>query len=284
MNTRVADYWQLTKPGITRHVVLAAAAGYWLGLEGAVAWPTLAALLAGTALVSGGTLAANQWWERDVDGRMPRTAMRPLPSGRISANRALLFAITLCLLGPLVLWLGTNALTALLAVATLLSYVFIYTPLKKRTTLNTLVGCFPGALPALGGWTASHGFVGDGGLALFAFLFVWQLPHAAALAWVYRADYAAGGLMMVGHDDPSGRRTALKASAYALLLLAATASLAPLDVTGAAAALAATAVTAGFLGCALTWAWRPSPAGARRTFLASIVHLTLVLALITIGR
>ena len=284
MTTRLADYWQLTKPGITRHVVIAAAAGYWLGLEGAMAWTTLASLLLGTALVSGGTLAINQWWERDVDGRMPRTASRPLPAGRIAPRHALLFASTLSLLGSLVLWLGTNALTAALGVATLLSYVFIYTPLKKRTTLNTLVGCVPGALPALGGWAAARGIIDAGGLALFAFLFVWQLPHAVALSWLYRADYAAGGLVMVGHDDPFGSRTARKAMVYSLLLLAVTTALGPLDVTGTAGALATMALTAAFAIVALWWARGPSVARARRTFVASVVHLTVVLLILSIGR
>lgn len=279
------DYWQLTKPGITRHVVIAAAAGYWLGVAGRpFSWSTLLLLLLGTGLVSGGTLGLNQWWERDVDARMPRTRHRPLATGRISPLSAVVFCVITVVAGLAMLWVGVNALTATLAVTTFASYLLVYTPLKKRSTLNTLVGCFPGALPALGGWTAARGVIDGGGVALFAFLFVWQLPHAVALAWLYRADYAAGGLRMVGHDDATGTRTARKATIYALLLLTVTASLGPFGVTGTAAALAALALGIAFTGYVVWWAHRPSALSARRTFLASVVHLTVVLLLMSLGR
>lgn len=279
------DYWQLTKPGITRHVVIATAAGYWLGLgDRPFSWTTLLPLLVGTGLVSGGTLGLNMWWERDVDARMPRTRNRPLASGRITARSAVVFCAAILLAGLALLGAGVNALTMLLAATTFASYLLVYTPLKKRSTLNTLVGCFPGALPALGGWTAARGVIDGGGVALFAFLFVWQLPHAVALAWLYRADYAAGGLVMVGHDDATGTRTARKATIYALLLLTVTATLGPFGVTGAAAALAALALGVAFLAYVVSWAYRPSALNARRTFLASVVHLTVVLLLISLGR
>ena len=276
------DYWQLTKPGITRHVVITAGAGYWLGHGDS--WARLLVLLAGTALVSGGTNGLNQWWERDVDARMPRTRSRPLASGRVSAGNAAVFCAGIGVLGVLLLATGTNLLTAVLAAATLVSYVFVYTPLKKRTTLNTLVGCVPGALPILGGWTAATGVIAAGGLALFALLMAWQLPHTLALAWLYRADYAAGGLVMVGHDDDTGRRTAAKATGYVALLAAASIAVTGAGVSSVAGALVATAASAALAAQTVRWLLVPGRARARAVFVGTIVYLPVVLAVLVLAR
>ena len=276
------DYWLLTKPGITRHVVITAGAGYWLAHGDS--WLRLAVLLLGTALVSGGTNGLNQWWERDVDARMPRTRSRPIAAGRVSAGSGLAFCAGIGVLGVLLLALGTNLVTAVLAAATLASYVFVYTPLKKRTTLNTLVGWVPGALPILGGWTAATGVIEPGGLALFALLFAWQLPHTLALAWLYRADYAAGGLVMVGRDDDTGRRTAAKATAYVALLAAAGVAVGGAGVTSALAALVAVAASAALVAQTMRWLLVPGPKRARAVFVGTIVYLPLVLAVLMLGR
>lgn len=277
MNARVRDYLALTKPGITRHVCVTAAAGFYLGTEGRLAWGTLVALLAGTALVSGGTNALNQWWERDVDARMPRTAGRPLAAGRLDAARACLFGLALGITGVALLWWTVNPLTAALAAATLLSYVLAYTPLKKRTTLNTLVGCVPGALPILGGWTAATGTFEPGAWALFAVMYLWQIPHTLALTWMYRADYRAGGLVMPGRDDESGTPTAVKSIAWTAVLVAASLALTPLGVTSRLYAVIAVVLGAPLLALGLAWARRPSPARARTLFLGTLAYLPLVL-------
>jgi protoheme IX farnesyltransferase len=283
MNRQLRDYLALTKPGITRHVVLTAAAGYYLGTAGTFGWSRFLALLAGTALVSGGTNTLNQWWERDVDARMPRTRDRPVASGRLAPKAALRFGLALGALGVLLLAAGTTALTAALAALTLGTYVLAYTPLKKRTTMNTLVGCVPGALPILGGWTAATGAFAPGAWALFAVLYLWQVPHTLALAWMYRADYQAGGLMMPGRNDESGSPTAIKATAYSVLLMAASLALMPLGV--GTRLYAALALALGIPLILLSGAWaiapRPAPLRARRLFLATLAYLpALLLALV----
>ncbi|HXY69219.1 MAG TPA: heme o synthase, partial [Gemmatimonadales bacterium] len=271
------DWAALTKPGITRHVLVTAAAGYYLGAAGRPDWPRVAAFLAGTALVSGGTNALNQWWEREVDGRMPRTRSRPIPAGRVAPPAALAFGLAIGVAGVALLAWRANLLTAALATFTLASYVLVYTPLKRRTTLNTLVGCVPGALPILGGWTAATGRAAPAGWALFAVLFLWQLPHTLSLVWLHRRDYRAGGLVMPGADDDAGRRTALKSAAWALALVAASLVVVPLGVAGRAYFAVALALGAWLVVDGALWAARPTPARARRLFLATLGYLPLLL-------
>ncbi|OLE49330.1 MAG: protoheme IX farnesyltransferase, partial [Candidatus Rokubacteria bacterium 13_1_20CM_2_69_58] len=181
-------FLELTKPRITQLVLLTAAAGFYLGARGTVDLQLLAHTLLGTALVAAGTNAFNQLRERDVDARMRRTQGRPLPSGRVTPRAAGAFAGTISLAGVAYLAWKVNLLTAGLAALTLASYVLLYTPLKRKTSLNTLVGAVPGALPIVGGWTAAGGHLGPAVLALFWILFLWQLPHFLALAWIYRDD------------------------------------------------------------------------------------------------
>lgn len=271
------DYLSLTKPGITRHVLVTAAAGFCLGTTGPLDGSRLAALLAGTALVSGGTNALNQWWERDVDARMPRTRGRPLAAGRVRPGAGLAFALVIGALGTAFLWWRANALTAALAAITLTSYVLAYTPLKKRTALNALVGCVPGALPILGGWTAATGHFAAAAWVLFAVLALWQLPHTLALAWLHRDDYRAGGLVMPGRDNASGTRTAVTATACTLALLGASLLLAPLGIEGPLYAVVAIALGAGLVWCGCRWALRPGPQPARRLFLATLAYLPALL-------
>src|SRR5207247_7603698 len=196
-----------------------AAAGFYLGSRGGVDVRLLVQTLIGVALVAAGTNAFNQVRERDVDARMRRTERRPLPSGRLTPRAAALFAGVISVAGVLYLALAVNLLTAGLAALTLASYVLLYTPLKRKTTLNTLIGAVPGALPIVGGWTAAGGAMGPAVAALFSILFLWQLPHFLALAWLYGADYRRRGLAMLSVSDPDGCHRGPLVLVYALALL-----------------------------------------------------------------
>jgi len=210
---------ELSKPRITQLVVLTAAAGYYLASQGAFRLGVFAATVAGTALVAAGTNAFNMVRERDVDAQMQRTRNRPLPAGRVSPRAAIVFAAATATLGIGLLAWRVNLVTAALATLTLVSYVWFYTSLKRRSTLNTLVGAVPGALPVLGGWTAAGGRLDAPAFALFWTLFLWQLPHFLALAWMYREDYRTAQLRMLSVEDATGRHTAQMALLYALALL-----------------------------------------------------------------
>jgi protoheme IX farnesyltransferase len=271
----VADYLALTKPKITVYVVMTATLGFVLASGEVLDTGTLAVLLIGTTLVSGGTNALNMWWEREIDARMIRTRRRPVASGRIAPAHALTFGLVIGAVGTLMLLALTNALTATLAALTLASYVLVYTPLKRRTAWNTLIGCVPGALPILGGWTAAGGALIAEAWLLFGLLYAWQLPHTLALAWVLREEYARGGLKMPGWDDPTGRRTAGAAVAGAALLLAISILLDPVDAVYLLVALTA---GVGLVGIAVHWFVHPARGPARRVFLATLAYLPVVLA------
>jgi protoheme IX farnesyltransferase len=208
-------YIVLTKPDVTFLVVITTVAGFYLGLAGSMEWLRLVQTLCGTLLVAGGTAALNQYIERDMDSVMRRTAARPLPAGILQPNEVLWFGITTIAAGTLWLALAINALAALLALATSVSYLAAYTPLKTRTTLATAVGAIPGALPPLIGWAAARGSLSGGAWVLFAILFVWQFPHFMAIAWMYREDYGRAGILMLPVVDPSGDKT------YRLILITA---------------------------------------------------------------
>lgn len=210
---------ELSKPRITQLVVLTTAAGYYLASRGPFRLGVFAATLAGTALVAAGTNAFNMIRERDIDAQMRRTKNRPLPAGRVSTRAAFVFATVTAAAGIGTLAWLVNLTTAALAALTLVSYVWFYTSLKTRSTLNTLVGAVPGALPVLGGWTAAGGALSPPAFALFWTLFLWQLPHFLALAWVYRDDYRTAQLRMLSVEDASGRRTARMALLYAVALV-----------------------------------------------------------------
>ena len=200
-------YVTLTKPDVTFLVVITTVAGFYLGSRGALDWMLLLHTLCGTLLVAGGTAALNQYVERDVDAVMRRTASRPLPTGQLQPREVLVFGVVTIVLGTIWLAVAVNALASLVAFATCLLYVCLYTPLKTRTTLATAVGAIPGALPPLIGWAAARGSLSLGGWVLFAILFFWQFPHFMAIAWVYRADYARAGIRMLPTVDPKGDTT-----------------------------------------------------------------------------
>ena len=205
-STLLSDYKELLKPGITAFVVVMAAAGYLLGATGPVDWRVLLGLMVGTGLTGGGAAALNHVIERKHDARMARTASRPLPGGRMGPVHATLYATACVVAGAVVLAVTTNILTTGLSLLTVALYVGVYTPLKRRTIHNTLVGAVPGALPALGGAAAATGSLDPVGWALFAILYLWQLPHFYALAWMFRDDYQRGGFRMLPTAD-EGERT-----------------------------------------------------------------------------
>lgn len=200
-------YLELAKPEITLLVALSAAGGFVLAPDAFFDAGRFVFLLMGVTLTSAGASALNHWLERDLDGAMRRTMNRPLPAGRISASAARNFGGILLASGVALLCPLTNPLTGVLALASALLYLFVYTPLKRRSKWNTLVGTLPGALPALGGWTAATGSIGWGGVAAFSILAAWQMPHFLALAWMYRQDYARGGHVMLPVVEPTGRST-----------------------------------------------------------------------------
>jgi len=283
-----ADYLALTKPRIVAMVLVTVAAGYVLAppsaISGAARMLVLAHLLVGTALVAAGTNALNQVWERDVDAHMRRTAGRPLPAGRLSVAEATVFAVGAGLLGVAYLGLLVNSLTATIAAATLVSYVLVYTPLKRRTALATLVGAVPGALPIVGGWTAAGGALDARAWLLFALLFLWQLPHFLALGWIYRDDYARAGLPTLSAGDPDGRRTFRQAALDSAALLAV--SLVPtlVGMTGAFYFVGAIGLSTWLLWTSAACARNPSTDRARRLFRATLVYLPSILFLLIVDR
>ncbi len=282
---RAEPFLELTKPRIVALVLVTIAAGYVMGSP--AGFPALVPLLhtlLGAALVAGGTNALNQVLERDVDALMRRTARRPLPSGRLDAGPAAAFASALGIGGIAYLALLVNWTTAILSAATLVSYVFLYTPLKRRTPIATLVGAVPGALPIVGGWSAAGAALGVEALVLFWILFLWQLPHFLALSWLYREDYARAGLRMPSVGDTDGSLTFDQASLQAAALVPV--SLAPtlLGMTGAVYFAGAALVSGWMLHAALRARRERTMSAARRLFLASLVYLPCLLVLLIADR
>ncbi len=275
-------YLELTKPRLTFLAIVTAVGGFFLAGESVPG--TFVFLLLGTALVGAGAGALNQYLEREADSRMERTRGRPLPSGRISPDAALAFGVACSTAGLAVLALGTNLLAAGLAAATLVSYLFIYTPLKPRTALCTLVGAIPGALPPLIGWAAARGELGLHAWSLFFILFLWQLPHFLAIAWTWREDYARAGFKMLPVLDPEGGSTGRQIVLYCLALIPVSLLPAVMGSFGWLYFLAALASGLAFLGCGLATARARSRPSARRLFFASILYLPVLLTTMTLDR
>lgn len=272
----VSDYVALTKPRLNFLVVVSSAAGYYLGAQGRPDLAAMAQAVVGTALVAGGSAALNQVYERDTDALMRRTRMRPLPDGRIGATDARVFGLALSAAGLVVLATLANVLASVLALATLAIYILVYTPMKRRSPAATLVGAVPGALPPLIGWVAAHGRISAGGIALFAIVFLWQIPHFMAIAWLYRDDYGKAGFPMLPVIDGDGCRTGRQAVAYALLLVPAGLTPAFTGVTGPAAAAVSLVLGVGLAWLAVRFARLRTDSAARRLFFASIVYLPLI--------
>lgn len=276
----VAVLGELIKARLTLLVVLTTVVGFYVGSGAPVDYGLLLSASLGTALLASGAAVLNQLIEREWDARMKRTADRPLPSGRITPTTALLIGAVLSVTGLIWLLLAVNPLTALLGAVTWTSYVALYTPLKRLTVLNTLVGAIPGALPPLMGWSAATNSISAPGWALFGVLFFWQLPHFMAIAWLYRADYAGAGFKMLSGMDPEGRRTAASAVRNTLALLVV--SLFPFLFGMVGGWYLAGTVVCGlvFLALALLFARTLTARAARRLFLASVIYLPLWLGLL----
>ncbi|HUG39922.1 MAG TPA: heme o synthase [Longimicrobiales bacterium] len=282
--TVFGDLASLTKPGITRLVVFTTAAGFLMAAGRASDLFLLLHTVIGAGFAAAGANALNMWWERETDRFMTRTAARPLPAGRLSARAALLFALAISAFGLAYLALLVNLAAVVLVAASLLSYVLVYTPLKRRTHHATLIGATPGALPILAGWVATGAAIGPSALSLFGVVFLWQMPHFYALAWVYRDDYGRGGLRMLSVVDPVGSRIGLESTLYSAALLAV--SLVPVATGLLGWVYGAGAVVLGLWMVALSarlWRVR-NDRRAWRLFFASIVYLPVLLALMLLDR
>ncbi len=282
--SKIIDYISLTKPRVTLMVLITMLFGFYLGAHGEVDFILLSCALVGTALVAGGTSALNQYLERDLDAKMLRTKNRPLPAGRMAPARALAFGVFISIAGLLLLAWRVNTLTALLAALTLVSYVFLYTPLKQKSHLSTLVGAIPGALPPMGGWTAARGEIGIEAWVLFAILFLWQLPHFLAIAWIYREDYARGGFPMLPVIDPEGRSTGRQIVSNCLALLPVSLLPSLLGISGRAYFFGALALGLIFFGYGVAVHFQPSNLSARRLMRASLIYLPVLLLLMALDK
>ncbi len=280
--SRAADFVELTKPRITALVVVTAAIGLLLASGGAVGPGLALATLAGTALVAAGGSALNHVLERDTDALMRRTARRPLPAGRLDPDRALVFGVAISIAGLALLALAANLLTALLGAVALAGYVFVYTPLKRVTSLATVVGAVPGAIPPVMGWAAASGGLDSGAAVLFGILFLWQLPHFLAIAWLCREDYAAAGFPMLPVLDPGGRSTGRQALLYGAALVPVSLLPSALGLSGLVYLLGALVLGLAFLGFCVAFTLTFSTGAARRLLLASILYLPGVLAVMVI--
>lgn len=281
--SRLRDYIELTKPKIVVMelvtIIVAASVASW----GQPDWQSLAYALVGTGLVAAGASAWNQWIERKSDARMPRTADRPLPAGRLSSREAIWFGTITTVAGVALLATTVNWLTAVLGLLTWAAYVCAYTPLKSRTSHNTAVGAVAGAMPVLMGWTAVGGHLNLAAATLFMIVFLWQFPHFMAIAWMYRDDYAAGGCQMLSVVDPTGRRVGLLAVVGALVLLPVSVLPAVVRLAGTGYFLGALVFGLAQLAAAAWFARRLDERSARLLLRASLVYLPTVLVLLLLS-
>jgi protoheme IX farnesyltransferase len=275
------DYMQLSKSRIVLMVLITTASGFLFASDRVEPMLMLHALV-GTAFVAAGTNALNQYVERDHDAQMHRTRTRPLPAGRITPRAALIFSSAIAVIGTVYLGIAVNWLTASLGAFTLASYIFIYTPLKRISTLNTLIGAIPGAVPPLMGWTAATNHIGVGGWIIFGILFLWQLPHFMAISWLHREDYARGGFAMLAVRDTDGAAVARQAIFYTLLLLPV--SLAPslLGITGTVYFIGAAVAGAALLAATIRFDFDRSQRSARSLFMISNLYLLTVMLLLVV--
>jgi protoheme IX farnesyltransferase len=282
--TRTSDFVTLAKPRLNLLVVGSAVAGYAMGGGDTNHVVQLLSTIVGTGLVAGGASAYNQTYERDADAMMTRTRLRPLPDGRLQVGEALIFATALSSLGLATLAVGVNTLTALVALATLVSYVAVYTPLKRVTSFATVIGAIPGALPPVIGWVAAREELSQGAWLLFGIVFLWQLPHFLSIAWMFRDDYARAGFPMLPVLEPDGRSTGRQAVIYSAALVPV--SLAPtlIGLTGRAYFAGAFALAIMFMALAVKFALNRTRADAKRLFFGSIIYLPLLWILMIVNR
>lgn len=281
---RIAAFVELTKPRIAFMLLLTAAAGFYLGNRGAFDLVLFANAMIGIVLLAFGVATLNQWLERRTDVLMDRTATRPLPTGKVTPTEALLFGTILCITSEIYLYFLVNPLTAWLGLSVIVGYVFLYTPLKTRTSASTAIGAIPGAMPPLMGWTASANEVSIGAWALFAFLFLWQFPHFFAIAWLYKEQYAKAGIVMLPVIDQSGRITARQIVLFSVMMVPI--SLAPffLGFAGWIFLTAATILGIWFLVESVRTARAKTPEMARRLLLVSVLYLPIIFAILVLDK
>jgi protoheme IX farnesyltransferase len=278
----VNDYIELTKPRITWLILMSTAIGYYFGHRDSWNFWAIFHTLVGTGLIASGTAALNQWYEREADIKMRRTQGRPIPSGRVTPSRAFWFGMMLEAIGSLELWLGLNALTSLLGIATILLYLCAYTPLKQKTWWSTTVGAVPGAMPPLIGYAAASGSLTADAWALFAILFIWQFPHFYAIAWMYREDYSRAGIQMLPVVEPDGVSTSRQILLYSAMLIPI--SLLPhwLGMAGSIYFVGALAMGLMFLYSGVRVSFDRTKVRARRVLLASVIYLPVLYGLMVL--
>jgi len=287
------NYIELTKPRITWLILMSTGIGYFFGLAGAAGWTgflqhigivRMFHTMLGTGLIASGTAALNQWLEREADRKMRRTAGRPLPSGRVGVWSALAFGTALSIAGFLDLWLGVNLLAAAIGAFTLVSYLFLYTPLKQRTWWSTAIGAIPGAMPPVIGYAASAGRLTADSWVLFAILFLWQFPHFYSIAWMYKEDYARAGIRMLPVVEPDCNSTARQIVLFAVALIPASMVPGMLGMSGRIYLAGALLLGLWFLRAGVRVAREGTPARARAVLLCSVVYLPLLYGLMVLDR
>jgi len=281
---RAVDFFALTKPRVVLMVLVTTAIGFYLGAQGAPDYLVLLHTLIGTALAGGGTLALNQFMEREADGKMQRTRLRPLPDGRLQAREALIFGMLITLGGLVYLWWIVSTLSALVTASIVVSYLFAYTPLKQRTSLCSIVGAIPGALPPVIGWAAARDTLGLEAWILFTIMFLWQMPHSLAIGWLYRNDYAKAGFRLLPVIDPDGRVTGRQIVLNCAALLAVGLLPTLVGFAGATYFFAALLLGSVFLWYGLRLATLRSLASARRLLFASLIYLPVLLAILAFDK
>jgi heme o synthase len=280
----ISDLAELVKARLTLLVLLTTAVGFYLGSESPIDYIALLHVVFGTAAAAAGAAALNQWWERRADALMRRTKARPIPAGRMPPPRALAIGAMLSIFGVAYLATVCNLLSAALTTITIAIYIFAYTPMKRATTANTAVGAIPGAIPPMIGWAAARGNIGAGAWALFTIIFLWQLPHFFAIAWMYREDYSRAGFRMISTDDRSGERSASQSVFFCILLLVIGGLPAFLGIANFVY-LAAELVLGGFfVAVAMRFLRMRTANAARSLFIASIIYLPLLLGALVLAK
>jgi protoheme IX farnesyltransferase len=281
---RLLDFVELGKPRLVSMVLITTFVGFYLGSEGGPNLLHLLPTLIGTGLAAAGTLALNQYWERAVDGQMRRTQSRPLPDGRLQPAEALVFSLVLTVAGVLYLAVAVNILAAAVTASTTLSYIFLYTPMKLRTPLCTIVGAVPGALPPVTGWVAARGGFGVEAWVLFTILFLWQLPHSLAIAQLYRDDYARAGIRLLPVVEPDGRSTGRQVVINCLALLVVGLVPTLVGLAGPLYFVAALVFGLAFLGYGIAFARARTAAAARHLLFASLLYLPAILLVMALDK
>ena len=284
LRDRLLAYLELTKPRIAILLVLSSAAGFYMASSAGFEPLLFIHAMVSITLLAFGVSTLNQYIERYIDPLMKRTAERPLPTGRVTANEALVFGVVQCVLAEAYLLVMVNALTALLGLVVIVGYVFLYTPMKTRTSLSTVVGAVPGALPPLMGWTAASNKITVVAWALFATQFLWQFPHFLSIAWLYRKQYAQAGIKMLPVVEPSGRLTGRQIVLFSIMLLPV--SVAPyfFQISGLVFLVGALLLGVWFIWASIQAARTKSDESARKLLLVSVIYLPLFFLLMVINR